>query len=396
MIKIKMNRFLCFGLLAMVLAAFISCDKNYMDVYYETPRLNLYQDEINVGTQHFFYMKADCPSAWKLTPGEEWIVPAREHGNNITDSVKVNLVSNRTEAARSGYLYVEAFFKDNYLKDSLLIIQEVTDSSEIIIPTKFKKLNVSQLGDTYTIPVSYNYEVKCTLSEGAEEWIELSPKSFERVGNPLVEKDLVVNVKANNGPKREALLTLETVDGFSEFKIEIPIKQAKNFIPKPAITSFNETFDYIVDDSWIEHENWVITTEDDSRFFYGWVSEDYRAGLLYQYSGYINAYVMISSPINVSGLAKKVFSYTWGPGNSNNHKDGKLEIVASTDYNGDTFKATWNVLKDVTTAEPGYGAPDKNMEVISLNDYSKEQNVYIAFRYTGSEAAYRIDNIKVE
>ena len=396
MIKIKKNQFLFFELLTMVLLSFISCDKNYMDIYYETPRLNLYQDEINVGTQHYFYMKADCPSAWKLTPGEEWIVPTRGHGNNITDSVRVNLLSNRTEAARSGYLYVEAFFKDNYLKDSLLIIQEVTDSSEIIIPAKFKKLNVSQLGDQFIIPVSYNYEVKCSLTEGTEDWIELSTMNFERVGNPLVEKDLIVTVKPNTGAARESLLTLETVNGFSDFKIEIPIKQARNFIPKPSITSFNETFDYIVDDSWIEHENWVITTEDDSRFFYGWVSGDYKSGLLFQYSGYINAYVMISSPINVSGLAKKIFSYTWGPGNGNDHKDGKLEIVASTDYKGDTFKATWRVLKDVTTTEPGYGAPDQNTEVISLSDYSKDNNVYIAFRYTGSEAAYRIDNIKVE
>ena len=52
---------------------------------------------------------------------------------------------------------------------------------------------------------------------------------------------------------------------------------------------------------------------------------------------------------NIKGMSNKVFSYTWGAGNRNPALAGDVfELVASVDYEGDAFSATWISIQNLT------------------------------------------------
>lgn len=205
-------------------------------------------------------------------------------------------------------------------------------------------------------------------------------------------------------------------------KFPLDMADAKVTSKKPNPT-WTETFDnakdnntQFVDERWIvkDYLGW-------GRFCWEWAEDQVgendeliksHNGILIHYYGtvwHLDAYVMIKEPFDISALTLKEFCYTWGHGNTEIQTNGtdtsyerkydfaKFEVVASTDFVDNPFGATWTVLHDGTTtvAPEAYEFPDAHEETVSLISLANEKRVYLGFRYTGGNAAYRIDNVKI-
>ena len=205
---------------------------------------------------------------------------------------------------------------------------------------------------------------------------------------------------------------------------ELPLDMADAKVSiKEAKAVWTETFDNSTDNNaQFADERWIVKDYLGwGRFCWQWTGDELNDneevikthnGILIHYYGtewHLDAFVMIKEPFDITSLPLKEFHYTWGAGNTEIQTNGtdttyerkydfaKFEVVASTDFVDDPFNATWAVLHDGTTtvAPENYQFPDVNEENISLVSLAKEKKVYLGFRYTGGNAAYRIDNVKI-
>ena len=372
----------------------VSCD-NTMEEYMPEQFFSLPEHEMNIGLDGEFKVTANCSSVWKLTTKNDWISFPKEYGNT-GDTLLVKVIKNRTEAKRTGYVYVETFFKDNRQKDSIAIVQEVDWSPEIT-PETFEFTFSPEAGN-YLLPISYNNSVKVELVSNSP-WLTLNQNELPGSDNMVHQEELIVSLTENEGGLRTATLKL-TSSGEGNPSVEVKVMQKGKFIPRTAITSFFDEFnECTVKNAPFVSDKWMTAcTPEFNLFKCLYFSPEIRYPLIYNANiDGLTGFMVMYSPYNVKKMKNKTMSYTWNRGNLKFHEGGKMEIVASEDFEGDLFSATWTVIEDITITKDntsGMNHPYTKKDV-SLAAFAESESVYIGFRYTGKGGAYRIDNMKV-
>ncbi len=372
----------------------VSCD-NTMDAYMPEQYFSLPEHELNIGLDSEFKVTANCSSVWKLTTREDWISFPKVYGNT-GDSLLVKVQKNRNEEKRTGYIYVETFFKDNRQKDSIAIIQDVDWSPEIT-PELSEFTFGFEAGD-YILPIAYNNSVTVELISDSP-WLMLKQTELPGTGNMVHTEELIISLTENEGGTRTAVLKL-TSSGEANPSIEVKVIQKGKFVPRQAITSFFDEFnECTVKNKPFVSEKWMTACDPEFNLFKClYFNDELRYPLIYNPNiDGLTGYMVMYSPYNVKKMRNKKMSYTWNRGNLKYHEGGKMEIVASEDFEGDLFTATWKVIEDISIKKDdtsGMNHPYTKKEV-SLADFAESESVYIGFRYTGKGGAYRIDNMKV-
>lgn len=361
------------------------------------------EHEMNIGTDESFIVNATCSSTWSVSTNASWIT----FKNNLSwgdTGILCYASANRTESARSAYVYIKTYFRNNEKTDSILITQEVNNSP--ILEASFadgsalEEQKVSADGGSFDLSIQYNYGVATRVDytdQAEEDWVKITstPAELPVCGKEPGEATIHVAVTENLiVAERTAEVRIYSTQDESIYKT-FKIVQNKAIELAPAVTAFKDDFSYCKSHTaQFAGEGWIV----------GGVISIFKQfnntfqALLVNGSG--TGYAIMPA-FNVKEMKNKVMNYKWAPGNTNaiTTADDKLEIVWSTDYRDDISKATWHVLADVTNKDtaPKIGIP-KAHDPIDLSPLAAYTRVYIGFRYadlSGATTAYRIDDIAV-
>jgi len=354
------------------------------------------EHELNIATESSFDIIVNASSSWEVSANASWChFDQTLFSGRDTAIVKVD--ANRGSDVRSCYVKITSFFKDNPIIDSILVVQPINTLPALEV-TPLEDRDVFYKGTEFDLHVLYNYGIDFHIDyiAGGENWIQVTPSSFED-SESLIETDMHVVINPNMGAEnREAdLVFVNQEDRNNTCKIHI-----KQGFPVPAITSFSDDFQ-------------TATTTGQPYVKEGWTFQSNPTGTLLfkQFNNSAQA-LLINGDIaskaegyaiwpvfNIKAMQNKVLSYTWGAGNKNPALDGDVfELVGSIDYEGDAFKAHWVVIQNLTnTAEaPAISLPNKLVEVnLGVSPFAEEERVYLALRYVGGGHAYRFDNLKI-
>ena len=353
--------------------------------------------EMNIGIQPTFEVGVEASSTWEVSSSADWIHIETPKSYGVT-SVICKADANRGEEVRSCYVVVRSFFKDNAIVDSVKIIQEV-NNLPIVEVTPAKDVLVSSDGELLNMTLTYNYGVKMSvkyLSVGAD-WISFTPASFPEIGKLPATEDVKITVLANDvEEERVAEVTIEsTEEGGIPVKFKVTQKPMLPLIP--AVTSFADNFNSILDGATglYPGPGWIFEANPaDRNITFKQFTNGMKALLIHGAGTPATAYG-IMPPFNVSDMKNKSLSYKWAPGNTTVAGTEKFEVVASTNYKDDAFKATWTVVEDVTNTENPTKIRPLSLRTVDLSSLADKGRVYIAFRYTGANSAYRFDDVKV-
>lgn len=396
------NKNMYIGLLGLLLfAIFLTGCKDDTQIpseYFSEQYLYVESDrEVNIGTEVSFSIIVNASSTWTASSDASWC-RCEESTFFGRDTVVVHVDPNRVTDERSCYVTITSYFKDNPIVDSVRVVQSLNTLPALEVDPAGDR-DVFYKGTTFPLTITYNNGVNFHVEylSGEEGWISTDPTTIED-SKLLATVTMNVAVAPNMGTEeREAdLVFVNKADAGTNYRLHIV-----QGYPEPAITAFADNFD----------EN--STTTGEPYTGEGWTFQSNPAGTLLfkQFNNSAKGMLVNGSttsqatgyaiwPVfNIKGMNNKVLSYTWGAGNKNPALAGDVfELVASVDYEGDAFAATWTSIKNLTnTAEsPGISLPNKLVE-INLGDtpFADEERVYLAFRYVGGGHAYRIDNLKI-
>lgn len=392
------NKWICTFLIGIAGSlGFAACDGNEIPSEYVPEQyLVLDEHEMNIGMASSFEVKAKASSSWKVSTNAGWchFEQPLSYGRS---PVICKVDANRGEEARSCYLTIETYFKENAVIDSILVVQEV-NTLPILEITPENDLMVSADGELYNLNVTYNYEIRMKVNYLSEkgDWVSFNPESFtETDKNPVTEK-LAITIGANDVEKqRIAELIFESTRD-QNITDTIRITQ-KPMIPLiPAITSFTDDFNTATTQGALYvSKDWSFEANPaDRNITFKQFTNGMKALLIHGAGVQATAYGVM--PVfNVKEMQNKRLSYKWAPGNTTVAGKEKFEVVASTDYKDDAFKATWKVVEDVTNTEDPTKIGPLRLREVDLSALAGETRVYIAFRYTGANSAYRFDDVKV-
>ncbi|GFH99341.1 BACON domain-containing carbohydrate-binding protein [uncultured Phocaeicola sp.] len=354
--------------------------------------------EINISTDATFDIEVNGSSSWKIWSDASWChFEQPYYGGKAVVTVEAD--ANRGEEERSCYVKVAAFFKDKHVTDSVLVIQPVNKLPALEISPKEDK-EIFYKGSTFVLDVVYNYGVDFQINyiAGGEDWITTEPATFID-SEQLVITNIGITVEPNMGDEdREAeLVFVNKKDQSHGYSMRITQGH-----PVPAVTSFFDDFETAsTTGKPYEKEGWTFQTNPGGTVLFKQFNNTRKAMLI---NGDLNANpkavgYAIWPVFNMKDMQRKAVSYQWGAGNKNPALKGDaFELVASLDYEGDAFAATWTVVQDLTNkAEtPGISLPNTLVEIdLSKTEFAHEPRVYLALRYTGGGHAYRFDNLKI-
>lgn len=113
--------------------------------------------EINISTDATSAIDVNGSSSWRVSSDAGWCHFEQEYyGGKTTVTVKAD--ANRTEQERSCYVKVNAFFKDNYVADSVLVIQPVNKLPALEV-TPLADREIFYKGTSFDLGIVYNYGV---------------------------------------------------------------------------------------------------------------------------------------------------------------------------------------------------------------------------------------------
>lgn len=385
-------------LTALLLSSACNSD-NIPDEYIPSQYLKTEQHEIEIGMANSFDITADCSSTWEAVPGATWchIEDNKIYGQGtLTFSVDAN----RTEAERSCYIYLNTFFKETPIRDSVLIIQAVNTLPVLEITNSSPRL-ISGNGGKIDLTMNYNYGVSVTVtySKGSG-WIHTEPTQIKSVDKNPVSIPVSIIVDESDIPEERGASVTFTSSDNPEVKTTIEITQ-KAMVPKtPAIKAFADDFN-TCDNHFqpYEGEGWTIVF--DPPYIPGQPPLPIRQftngfkGLLIHGQGIPCTAYAVMPPFNIRAMQNKSLSYSWAAGNAVPVEDEKFELVASTDYRDDAFSATWFVVENLTNVGNKVGMSPFRTREVDLSSLADHQHIYLAFRYKGASSAYRFDNLKV-
>lgn len=260
-------------------------------------------------------------------------------------------------------------------------------------------LNVS-LDGTNWVPMTYT-----TAKQGAGNWYLITTEFKVPAGSEkLYIKYTTANLGASQGYRFDDFTLYEGGNGSLLDPNGGGDPGASGDVdpyPTTVVTSFTETFDAVVNNKPFTSDQWGFCSSDPawpSDAYLGWHgrvfnnTDKYLACAPYNSSlSKVVAYA-IMSPFNVKDAGSKVlnFDLAWFYQNAD---DSKIEVVASTDFAGNVNNATWTVLKDCSFASGSAMNEWVEQSVDLAANYGTSSKVYVAFRYTGKDITYRIDNI---
>ncbi|MFR9513132.1 MAG: choice-of-anchor J domain-containing protein [Rikenellaceae bacterium] len=380
-----------------------STHEQYLDVdfdRYEVDNVDLTQLLIPISAS----------SAWSVTSSESWAVPDDIFFMGDTNLV-LNVELNRIEE-RSTTITITMTTAQEVFVESFELVQGVSDAAEISTPTS---LSVSDEGGVTTLAVSYNYGLKATVTEGGD-WINLEGQSevvLDADRQEYVLKDGQINLYFDEcgADNREAVVVfsstddpevtstlyitqLAVIDPVIKFVDDFSESNASNsgteFIPNPdmnwRIQNYNTSVSF-------KHYYWAGSTT----YIYPWTNL-----LAYSADSSVEAYLILP-PFDATRASERTFSFWLGTsaGTYDNSAGtgAKLEVVYSTNFKGDAFAGdgTWSLLQDYTWSGTVTNVLPKTCYELSLEGFAQEENLTIAFRYTGGSPAlgYRIDNVRL-
>lgn len=147
------------------------------------------------------------------------------------------------------------------------------------------------------------------------------------------------------------------------------------------------------------NDHWMFYTTDGTNADCGWKTGIYNATKYIDIAPYnttldqVVAYALLPK-VNVKGATSKSLKYKAALYYKSSPDNSKLEIVTSSDFAGDFAAATWTVLKDVSFPS---GAEINNWTdfEVDLSSFASNESLTIAFRYTGKNNTYRLDDVVV-
>ena len=355
------------------------------------------EHEVNVGTEASFPIIVDASSTWTASSDASWC-RFEESTFYGRDTVVVSVDANRVVDERSCHVIITSYFKDNPIVDSVRVVQPLNTLPALEVDPIGDR-DVFYKGTTFPLTITYNNGVDFHIEYLSEEegWITTDPATIED-SKLLATVSMNVTVAPNMGTEgREAdIVFVNKADANTNYRLHIV-----QGYPEPAITAFADNFDKNSTTTGQPYtgEGWTFQSNPEGTLLFKQFNNSAK-GMLVNGSTTSQATGYAIWPVfNIKGMSNKVFSYTWGAGNRNPALAGDVfELVASVDYEGDAFSATWISIQNLTnTAEsPGISLPNKLVE-INLGDtpFANEERVYLAFRYVGGGHAYRIDNLKI-
>lgn len=400
----KMNKYMCMGLMGTLLASstvLIGCkdDTKIPSQFLPEQYLEIVSEhEINISTNPTFDIEVNGSASWEISSDAKWCHFTQVYYGGKAVAT-VNADANRTDNERRCYVKVRAFFKDKHAADSVLVIQPVN---------RLPALEVSPMGDrevfykgtTFNLDILYNYGIdfKINYLTGGDGWITTDKSSFAH-SEKLVETQMNVTVEPNTDDvDRTAELVFTNTEAPSN-TCSIRICQGHH---TPAVTAFFDDFETATTTGQpYVKEGWTFQSNPEGTLLFKQFNNTRKAMLI---NGDINANpkqvgYAIWPVFNVRDMQRKAVSYQWGGGNKNPALKGDaFELVASLDYEGDAFTATWIVVQDLTNKaeSPGISLPNTLVEIdLSKTSFANEPRVYLALRYTGGGHAYRFDNLKI-
>ncbi|GEM_PF-743456 len=202
----------------------------------------------------------------------------------------------------------------------------------------------------------------------------------------------IIGVYSAYGTSKQFLIrTIKDVD------MTAPRLKSTPAVIDPVLT-LNDDFSSHTKGDDIKKNGWRSIKEKGDRAWYcdEYNSDKYAKMSVYKSTDAENVGWLITPPLKVGEAAKKVFSFD----SKNGFNTGaELKVLISSDYDGSATpqNATWTelnpTLAPVTASNYSAWTPSGDVD---LSAYSG--NVYIAFRYTGSEpskaATWNIDNVK--
>lgn len=393
-IKYKISSLLIGG---MSMCGLLGCnDESVPSEYLPEQYLKLQVHEMNIGIDPTFEIGVQASSTWEVSSSADWIniEEPRSYGET---SVICKADANRGEQVRSCYVVVRSFFKENAIVDSVKIVQEVNNLPILeVIPAK--DILVSSDGELLDMTVTYNFGVRMIVNylSGDTEWISFAPGILPIVNKQPVNEDVKLSISPNDvEEQRVAEITMEsTEEGGIPVKFKVTQKAMLPLIP--AVTAFSDNFETVTTQGALyTGEGWTFEANPaDRNITFKQFTNSMKALLIHGGGTQAVAYG-IMCPFNVRDMKNKSLSYRWAPGNAIAAGTEKFEVVASTDYKDDAFKATWTVVEDVTNTENPTKVRPLTLRTVDLSDLENEERVYIAFRYTGANSAYRFDDVKV-
>lgn len=362
--------------------------------YLVEPYLTLESKEINIGKAESFEIAAKASSTWKVISPVDWCSVTTPMGNGEM-KVTCTAKANRTDNKRSCYLTVKTYHKEKELIDSVLVIQEVNDLPTLEVVAPAETILEKEAG-FLDIKLTYNYGIKLTVDyiSGNKDWLSLTPLSFPVVKYNPVNGLLNISASANTSSDvREAKVTIESTE--PDVQPVVLLFTQKGEGTQLGITAFSDNFETVTTQGApYTAESWTFASIPEDHVTFKQFTNGMKALLINGGGTSVTGYGVMPA-FNVKAMAKKTLSYMWAPGNSSIAGSEKFEVVASTDYQGDAFSATWTVVEDVTNTENPTKIRPLSEKTVSLASLAGETRVYLAFRYTGVNSAYRFDNLKV-
>lgn len=386
------------GIIISVILSGCKDDTKIPDEFFPEKYFNLETaHELNIGMNDTFNVVVNASSTWEVSTSSTWchFKKSRFSGR---DTLIVDVDANRGAKERSCYIKFNTFFRDNPIVDSILVVQPI-NTSPVLEISPSENMDVFYKGATYALKATYNNGIDFNIEyiSGGDDWIQVTPNEFE-ISESVITTDIEVVVLPNetSGAREADLVFVNTKD---KKTCKIHVKQSFQI---PAITSFADDFEtstttgqpYIKD-------GWNFQSQPNGTLLFKQFNNSARALLI---NGNISSKATgyaVFPVFNIKDMIKKEFSYTWGAGNKNpadRQKGDIFELVASVDYEGDAFNATWVQLQDLTnTAEtPAISLPNNKVSIdLGATQFANSERVYLALRYVGGGHAYRFDNLKI-
>lgn len=353
--------------------------------------------EMNISTVDTFEVEVDGSSSWRISSNSTWCHFSQEYygGRQV---VKIKADANRTEAERSCYVKVNAFFKDNDVADSVLVVQPVNKLPALEVTPQTER-DVFYKGTTFTLDLVYNYGLDFLVNyiEGGDGWVNVQHEPFVE-SEKIQYTSMEVTIDPNyNNYDRKAELVFTNIE--SNKSISILVTQGHT---EPAITYFADDFETsTTTGKAYEKEGWTFQSNPEGTLLFKQFFNTRRA-MLINGSPTANPKAVgyaVWPVFDVQSMQNKKVSYTWGAGNNKPAEAGDaFELVASLDYEGDAFNCSWTVIQDLTNKaeKPGISLPNTAVEIdLSKTAFANEPRVYLALRYTGGGHAYRFDNLVI-
>lgn len=143
-------------------------------------------------------------------------------------------------------------------------------------------------------------------------------------------------------------------------------------------------------------DNWTFWSTDLTSYDTQWCTATYIGMKFLQVTAYesidteVSAFAMLP-PLNIADASPKTLTFDAMFDSYYQPLDGSaLEVVVSDNFDGNFSAADWKVVYSITEDAPSGAWGTLSCD---LSSYASYDNLYVAFRYTGHNNLYRLDNV---